>query len=98
MVNYRIFTISAELFGGYSLKVDLDEIESTEEVIALVKSDLTNFLKQKNLQMLIEKLEKQIYHCLSFGDILIETQPNSTIYLCGHCHGEKCCSNGKKCT
>lgn len=98
MVNYRVFQISDALFWGYSLKIDLDELDSCEEIITKIKLDLTTFLKKKNLQMLIEKVEAQTYHCLEFGKILTKTEPNSIVYLCGHCHGENCCSEGEKCT
>jgi hypothetical protein len=37
MVNNRKFTISDNLFSGYSTLIDLDEINSKEEIVDIVK-------------------------------------------------------------
>ena len=42
-----------------------------------------------------KKLEKQEWHVPELGNILIETEPNSIVYLCGHCHGGNCHKEAK---
>ena len=90
MVNYRTFQLSDDLFWGFSIKLDLDEIESIEEVFVLMKVRLKNFLKKGNLEILVEKLDKKVFHCSTLGKILVDTDENTIIYICSHCHGEGC--------
>ena len=60
-----------------------------------MKRQLTEFLKKENFEILIEKLEKKKYHTMEFGDILVKTEPDTTIYICDHCHGNCCGGNSE---
>ena len=86
MVNYRIFEISDELFGGFSIKIDLDTVESLEDIVKCVINELSTALKTNNLVMLVDKLEKKYFHIhgFAFGHILLSDESN-TFYVCGHC-------------
>ena len=96
IMNVRTFTISAPLFWGYKCKINLDKVESNEQICNLVINNLKKDLQEKNLIVLIEILEekqsdllKEKYkfnfhiHELSFEDILLSS-PNDDLYVCSH--------------
>lgn len=95
-MNYRTFIISAPIFWGYKCKIDLDKVESNEQICNLVVNNLKNDLKEKNLIVLLEILEgknNDIFkeeinfnfhiHNNNFGDILLSS-PNDELYVCSH--------------
>ena len=86
MVNYRTFCISDELFTGFERFIDLDEVESKEEIINKVLEDLRSILNQNNLQVLVGKLGQTRFHIhnFSFSDLLL-SKPNTRFYICNHC-------------
>ena len=91
MVNYRPVQFSHTLFWGFQRMVDLDEVESLQDIIDIMYIKLIAFLKQENLEILLKKLgeTKQTLHIhnVTFGQILI-SQPKDIIYICDH--GDDC--------
>ena len=87
MVNNRKFTISDNLFSGYSTLIDLDEINSKEEIVVSVKNKLVNVLNENNLESLIYNLNKTNFHIhdFTFEDVLL-SEPNKQFYICDHKH------------
>jgi hypothetical protein len=59
MVNFRQFTISDDLFSGFTRPVDLDSVENIEEIIAIVVDELKNVFKNNNFDILRETVEKR---------------------------------------
>ena len=90
MVNFRQFQISGKHFWGFKRQIDLDLVDSSNDIIKIMKNKIKEFLKSENLEILIEKLNEKRYHLISLGKILIETEPNSVIYICDHCHCDCC--------
>ena len=86
MVNYRIFEISDELFGGFLIKIDLDIVESLEDIVEYMINELSTILKANNFEMLVDKLEKKYFHIhgYTFGNILLSDESDK-FYICGHC-------------
>jgi hypothetical protein len=86
MVNYRKFEISDELFGGFSIQIDLDTVESLEDIVKYMIGKLSTALKTTNLVMLVDKLEEKYFHIhgFDFGHILLSDK-SDTFYVCGHC-------------
>ncbi len=90
LASSRVFQISSDIFWGYRVKVDLLHFDTLPSVIEYIKNDLSLFLKQKNLLMLIEKLEKRRFHIhnpdiSTISDILAYTNNDTIIYVCDHC-------------
>ena len=85
MVNNRKFIISDKLFSGYSTLIDLDEINSKEEIVNIVKNRLKNVLNENNLESLIYNLNKTNFHIhdFTFEDILL-SESNKIFYVCNH--------------
>jgi len=86
MVNYRCFSISDELFSGFKKQVDLDEINTLQDIINEVNDDLMALLKNNNLDSLENNLTKKAFHIhgYTFVDIL-QSDPNKLFYICSHC-------------
>lgn len=89
MVNNRKIVLSCKLFWGFTTCIDLDEINSNQEMINIILEKLKTMLKRNNLLNLVDKLNRMILdqhfhiHDLTFEQILLS---NSTdiIYVCSH--------------
>lgn len=87
MVNKKTITLSCKYFWGFSRQIDIDEIDSNEEIINFILNELKLFLKENNLLNLIDilndliKNNKYHIHDFSFADILLS---NEIIYVCSH--------------
>lgn len=86
----RNFVISCPVFGGFSLDIVINDIESLDEIISTVLDNLKAILKSNNFEFLLEKLEnnKSKYHIHDFTieDILI-SDSDKIFYICNHnCH------------
>lgn len=86
MVNNRTFQISDELFSGYSIQIDLDEIDNMKQIIDRIVNSLRNILKKNKLEILEIKLNKKNFHIhdVTFEQILL-SQPNEVFWICSHC-------------
>lgn len=87
MSNTRTFQLSEKYLWGYNTTVDLDEVESIEEIIKIVLDRCKEFLKQNNMLGLVDHLELirnnfHIHNC-EFGHILMSS-PEEVIYICCH--------------
>jgi len=81
MVNYRSFEISDELFGGFTLKINLDDIDCLEDIIAYTYHALIND------RYLFEKLLVDTtfhIHDYTMTDLLL-SDSKRIFYICGHC-------------
>ena len=86
MVNYRTFEISDELFSGFRLKIDLDNIDCLDDIIAYFYQVLFNILTYYKLESLLAKLNRKSFHIHDYimTDILL-SDINHIFYICGHC-------------
>ena len=86
MVNLRNFTISDDLFSGFSWVVDLDECENLKNIIDTVSNALLNFLQTVSMVILVEKMKEKEFHIhdYTFEDILLNSS-NQEYYICSHC-------------
>ena len=85
MVNMRAFCFSHPLFWGFKRYIDLDEVDSKEEIITQMSNYLITFLKDENLEVLLEKFKTDGLHIHnhSFENILL-SQPEEVFYICDH--------------
>ncbi len=86
MVNLRKTCISGGTFWGYETYVDIDEIETLEDIINKSISNLKNDLNNLKLVELVNNLDPRVFHIHStdLGNILIG-DPDMIIYICNHC-------------
>lgn len=86
MVNVRIFEISDEIFGGFSCQIDLDFVNTLDEICNEILIRLRGIINQYNLFHLNTLLEKKKFHIhgYSFADILI-SDSHKIFYICCHC-------------
>ncbi|MBM08477.1 MAG: hypothetical protein CMF69_02710 [Magnetovibrio sp.] len=86
MPNFRKFILSHELFSGYSSNVDLDVVESKNDIINFVHNEVHNLLVNNNFDILIKNLKESNFHIhdYEFGDILM-SPPEKIFYICCHC-------------
>lgn len=86
MVNLRKTCISGGTFWGYETYVDIDEIETLDDIINKSISNLKNDLHNLKLVELVNILDPRVFHIHSvdIGNILI-SEPDLIIYICNHC-------------
>ncbi len=87
MVNLRKFSISDEKFSGFTMNIDLDEINNIYDIIKIVIDELKMILKKHNLEILLISFKKKNFHIhdFNFEDILL-SKSDKTFFLCSHCH------------
>jgi len=88
MVNLRKFCISDELFSGFEIMVDLDNVETLDNIIKEVLKNAIDVLEEKKfyilLRLLKDKVKRFHVHDYTFAEILI-SQPTDIFYICSHC-------------
>jgi predicted translin family RNA/ssDNA-binding protein len=85
MPNFRTFIYSHNVFQGFTRKIDLDYVESIDDIIKKLHNELITYLQHEKLKTLIRKVDiKRLHiHDFTFGDILI-SEPEKVFYVCDH--------------
>jgi len=86
MTNNRQFCVSGSKFSQFSTIINLDLVDSIEDIINIVTNRIREDMK-KYPQLLVE-LQKDIkkfhIHDVEFGTILVSNQ-DCIFYVCAHC-------------
>ena len=86
MVNNRKFSISGSIFSRYDTTINLDLIDSIDDILIVVINRIREDIK--NYPGLLEELKKEEekfhIHDKKFGDILM-SEPDTIFYVCSHC-------------
>ena len=85
MVNKRKCQISHDLFWGFWRYIDLDQLNSLDDIIVTIKEELLVFLQENNLELLKNMANELSLHIHNetFGSILL-SKPDDVIYVCDH--------------
>ena len=80
----RTVEFSSELFGGFTIRIEVTNFKSLDELIDCSKSELLSILMKYNFILLIEKYKESDFHIhdRSIDDIL---NNDDIIYICDHC-------------
>jgi hypothetical protein len=86
MVNNREFRISGSIFGGYKTVINLDLVDSVDDILEIVINRIEEDMK--NYPQILKKLDKEKekfhIHGYEFGSILI-SEIDVIFYVCSHC-------------
>jgi hypothetical protein len=81
------FALSSELFSYYEKDIDLMKVDSIEEIIILVITELDELLKNNNLEILSEKLNEGKWHVHGISLEAIKRESSAAkFYICDHDH------------
>lgn len=84
MVNIRRAIFSCDLFGGFSVLVDIDEMKGNEQIVRHAYDSLHIFLKTNCLHELIMRLDTRAYRIRTdFADVLQSTA-SAPVFVCHH--------------
>jgi hypothetical protein len=87
MSNIRNFQISEKYLWGFTTQINLDEVDSIEQIIKIVLDRCKDFLKNNNMLGLVDHLamiRKEFHiHEYEFGNILL-SKPDEIFYVCCH--------------
>ena len=79
------FQVSDPLFWGYQITLDIDSIYTSTDIIEILKNDMIDYFKNKNLELLIQELISIHFHVKNIN--IIKNNPNEDIiYICNHIH------------
>lgn len=83
--RFRLCEFSSSTFGGFQHRINLETVESVDDIIVQTVAHLKLVLQIYHLRELFEKtnVTKWHIHSQTFNDIL--TTPNETIWICDHC-------------
>ena len=85
-MNIKTFAISSDLFSYYEKEINVDLVNSIDEIILLVVSELDKLLRENNLIMLFEKLNDCKFHVHDFTlEDVKNPIDNRKFYICDHC-------------
>ena len=86
MVNNREFHISGSIFGEYKTVINLDLVDSIDDILEIVINRIEEDMK--NYPQILKKLDKEKekfhIHGYEFGSILI-SEIDVIFYVCSHC-------------
>jgi hypothetical protein len=84
--TYRTFVCSSELFSEFKVSISLQEIETIDDIIQIMKQELIQVLQKNNFSRLIDKVNHSKFHIHSntIEDILTSSI-NDIFYICDHC-------------
>ena len=82
----KTFALSSKLFSYYEKEIDVTEVDSNEEIILMIVSELHELFLKSNLEVLCEKLGECKFHMhgITFEEIKKECGA-SKIYICDNC-------------
>jgi len=85
-MNIKTFAISSALFSYYEKDINVDLVNSTNEIILLVVSELDKLLRDNKLLMLSEKLNDCKFHVHDFTlEEVKDSVSDRKYYICDHC-------------
>ena len=86
MVNNRTFSVSGSIFGLYETVINLDLVNSNNDIIKIVLNRIRGDMKNyPSLLKELKKEEKKFHiHDYKFGDILMSVS-DAIFYICSHC-------------
>jgi len=89
---HRTFFMSSELFRGYNVTLDIRTVDSTQDIIHVIKKRLTQLFQSQTLSYLEDEVNKRDFHIHShsFEDILLLDTDVEPVYICDHNHCDPC--------
>ena len=87
MVNLRTVAISDTDFSHFQTTVDLDDVESIEDIILTVTDRLKNMLANNIFVSLSDRVDRRTWHVHDYTivDMLTDNNVDKVYYVCSHC-------------
>jgi predicted transcriptional regulator len=82
----RTFIASSELFSGFKVEMNIQSIDTVDNIIKIFTDELKTVLKKYNFEILLESVNVKKFHVHShtLEQILISNK-DEIIYICDHC-------------
>jgi hypothetical protein len=78
-------TFSSDLFSGFTVKIDISNVKSLEEVVEICRTHLLNVLKKHNFEVLITHAETKKFHIHQPQTLeSAKNNPSNIIWICDH--------------
>ena len=88
----RKFITSSETFSGFSVLIDLTQIETLDDIILIIKKKLDEVLKEYNFEALIDILKKTEFHIHTHTiEQILTSEINDIFFICDHCENYENC-------
>jgi len=82
----RTLIASSELFSGFKVEINIQSIDTVDNIIKIFTDELKTVLKKYNFEILLESVNVGKFHVHShtLEQILISNK-DEIIYICDHC-------------
>ena len=82
----RTFIASSRLFSGFKVDIDIQYIDTLEDIVKIFVNELRKVLAINNLEALLEECVEVKFHIHShtLPDILTSNK-DEIFYVCNHC-------------
>jgi hypothetical protein len=80
----KSFALSSDLFSYYQKEIDVTKVDSTEEIIVILVSELHELFLKNNLEILAEKLAECKFHMHGTFEEIKKECSATKIYICDH--------------
>lgn len=85
-MTLKTFVMSSDLFSYYEKDIDLKSVETIEEIIIIVTSELRQLLKDNNLTILCDKLSITKFHVHDYTiEDIKKDNGDKKYYICSEC-------------
>jgi len=83
----RKLIASSALFSGFTISIDITQIETLDDICVYFKKKLKEILTKYNFENLIIKLNESNFHIHTHTiESVLTSEKNEIIYICDHCN------------
>jgi len=86
LCNNRKFICSSEYFSGFFVMININEIQTIDDIIIKFYNKLINILQNNHFEKLVEIAKNRNFHIHSYEiEDILSSSPNDMFYICDHC-------------
>ena len=86
--DIRYFVFSSELFAGFKVSIDLEDVKSLDDITSICTATLFQTLVNHNFKALLERAQTAIFHIHGYSLEDMKSSRTTKFYICDHPHGE----------
>tara|TARA_B100000787_G_scaffold4237_1_gene3172 strand:- start:74 stop:340 length:267 start_codon:yes stop_codon:yes gene_type:complete len=82
----RTFIASSRLFSGFKVEIDIQYIDTLEDIVKIFVNELRKVLAINNLEALLEECVEDKFHIHSHTlPTILTSNKDEIFYVCNHC-------------
>ena len=86
----RLFVASSELFSGFKVYIDIQYIDTLDDIVNIFLNELRIVLKENNFENLLKKIVDGEFHIHSHPlEQILTSNQDDIFFVCNHCSHER---------